>query len=466
MPTLPFLPTQLAYYDIYPKIVPVQKTVQITLHPRGAQCAPSIRAQYDLCSSVTHHPRGTFDPAKKYAIRVITMTETMEDYQCKHDKTEESPDYAFITPELVNGDLVFPVKFGVEQRYDLQLYENGEPGMRFSTYALNEDLFSCRPYRGDLHVHTCMSDGKEAPEYVAAVYRQSGFDFMAITDHHRYAPSLRAIDAYKDVPIDLSLAPGEEVHLPDNHIHIVNFGGDFSINDLCYGDKERYFAEVKEIEKTLSCPEGVDSFEYAACTWIYRQIEKGNGLGIFAHPHWIAYAYHVRDAMTEYQLKNKPFGAFELLGGQTVEENDMQLAFYHEMRAKGADIPIVGSSDSHGCINNPWPGQFNEIKTIVAAKSSRKNDIIAAIKAHHSVAVDEYKSAPQRIHGEYRMVSYAQFLLNNYFPLHDMLCFEEGLQMLRYISGEADAKDALQALHGRTQKLLDHVFADADNILD
>ena len=87
------------------------------------------------------------------------------------------------------------------------------------------------PFRGDLHMHTCRSDGKEGPATVAANYRAKGYDFTVISDHHRYYPSLEAIEAYGDL-CDLAIIPGEEVHLPFNDVHYVNFGGTFSINAL------------------------------------------------------------------------------------------------------------------------------------------------------------------------------------------------------------------------------------------
>lgn len=37
--------------------------------------------------------------------------------------------------------------------------------------------------KGALHVHTTMSDGALTPEKIIEIYRDLGFDFMAITDH-------------------------------------------------------------------------------------------------------------------------------------------------------------------------------------------------------------------------------------------------------------------------------------------
>mgnify|MGYP003319764264 FL=1 len=78
-------------------------------------------------------------------------------------------------------------------------------------------------------------------------FRKIGLDFMALTDHRKNEPSLPAIRAYDGVPIDLRIYPGEEVHPPNNPVHMVNFAGSFSVNEL-FEDKEKYQAEVDQIE--------------------------------------------------------------------------------------------------------------------------------------------------------------------------------------------------------------------------
>ena len=40
-----------------------------------------------------------------------------------------------------------------------------------------------RFYKGNLHVHSANSDGTLPPEELARVYREAGYDFLAITDH-------------------------------------------------------------------------------------------------------------------------------------------------------------------------------------------------------------------------------------------------------------------------------------------
>lgn len=38
-------------------------------------------------------------------------------------------------------------------------------------------------YRGNIHTHTTVSDGVKTPEETKAVYREMGYDFIALTDH-------------------------------------------------------------------------------------------------------------------------------------------------------------------------------------------------------------------------------------------------------------------------------------------
>lgn len=420
--------TILTCYDIYPKVIPSHEKSTLTI----AALDYSVH----------------FEDKKKYKVVVLPLCESLKG---------ESSDYTTFYLTAHSNKLLLTYSFGGEQEYYIRLLDEKDCVIvQLSVYAVDKDLYCCRPYKGDLHIHTCFSDGKESPELVAAKYRQYGFDFMAITDHHRYAPSLRAIEAYQDVSLGIKLFPGEEVHGLDNPIHIVNFGGAYSVNEMMQKDPDTYYKEVHHIESILDCPAGVNSFQYAACVWAYEHIKKGNGLSIFAHPHWIANVYHVRDDMTRYQMQNQPFDAFELIGGQSVIENNMQLAFFNDIQLRlGKHIPIVGSSDSHGVLEG---NLFDAMKTVVLAPSNAKEDLITAIKDLKSVAIEHYRGEHYKVHGSYRMVSYVIFLLENYFPLHDELCYEEGRCMLGYIRGEEDAKEMLQRLVPRTGHLMEKYF--------
>lgn len=455
--------TDLYNYDIFPKVFPENNEIALTIKPLGRHAA--------------------FAPGEAYQVDIMPMLERrmmlVEKDGCIAKRS--------VTPDA-DGCLRFCHTFQGEQEFFITVRRAAERVCTLSVYALGADLACLYPFLGDLHVHSTYSDGQQAPEIVAADYRRRGYDFTTLTDHQNYAGSLAAIRAYQNVPIDLTIVPGEEVHLPDNDIHLVHFGGNYSVNFLlksrhtaaresgidtereppdrwcAFGgadmpiqiDDEEYRRQVNALANTLDIPDTVDRFAYASSVWICREIRKAGGLSIFAHPYWIKRAYHVPLAMTELMLRTHPFDAFEVLGGERyLEQNEFQTYHYVECRARGWNFPVVGSSDSHGVYNNV---NSADAATIVFASACHKDALIEAVRQGHCVAVDLI-SAEKRLVGELRFVRYARFLLENYFPLHDELCYEEGRLMKAYICGqESNAADMLARHHGRTQALRERYF--------
>ncbi len=368
-----------------------------------------------------------------------------------------------LEPDWTDGLLRFRYAFANEQEYIL-VVENtsGLPRARtyeFRFFALEDDLFYRRPYKGDLHMHSFRSDGHEAPAYVAGACRRIGLDFMAVTDHRQYEPSLEAIRAFQGLPVDLRIYPGEEVHPPDNPVHIINFGGGFSLNQVFREDEERYRAEVQAIANGLTnFPKEVDRYIYASCVWCFNQIRAGSGLGVFCHPYWLSrHRYDISETIVSLVMERQPYDALELLGGYhlyEIESNMLQVARYHEERARGKRIPIVGVSDAHGCERD----LFGWFYTVVFSPSTDLPDLVQSIKDLYSVAIDALPENPQRAHGPFRLALYAHFLLREIFPLHDALCLEEGRQMLAFLAGDYHAKAQLGALQGRTAALYDHLW--------
>lgn len=48
------------------------------------------------------------------------------------------------------------------------------------------DMFGQKRYKVGLHIHTTNSDGKVSPEEAARIYKEAGFDAIALTDHWVY----------------------------------------------------------------------------------------------------------------------------------------------------------------------------------------------------------------------------------------------------------------------------------------
>ncbi|MDR1628690.1 MAG: hypothetical protein LBS36_00525 [Oscillospiraceae bacterium] len=457
------LSTELHYYDIYPKVIPAGKVSEITVKPLGAHVA--------------------FAPDTTYHLAVCPFDEgTPRNYPKRKNRFEYD-----VRPGE-DGCIRFSFEFFGEQQFYIRLKDDKKLDLELSVYSIFEDLVGRYPFIGDLHIHTNRSDGRQAPAIVCANYRKTGYDFFAITDHRRYYPSLEAIEAYKDVPIEFTIVPGEEIHLPCNHedgyhindVHLINFGSEYSINALIEGDhvkevggdkgrrslfgscpdkimtSEEYFALIDEHTKGLEIPDNIEPFAYASCHWIFNEIRKGNGLGVFAHPYWVSNVLQVPPEFVEFMMETQPFDAFEVLGGElNYEQNGFQTHQYYEDRIKGRHYPIVGSTDSHSSVNSD---KSHICSTIVFSPENERTALIASIKDFYSIAVDTI-SEEFRLVGEMRFARYACFLLQEFFPLHDDLCYEEGRAMKDYVCGDLGAKELLEAISGRMKTQREKYFA-------
>lgn len=424
-----------ADYFVFPSVVPANKPSTIHILPSGDHAA--------------------FEDGVPYTIELIPM----ECFNVPYCLDRFSAEYETRTAVAHNGALCFTYTFLGEQEWSVAVFPAKDPERRklFHIFAAEEDLYRRTPYRGDLHTHSNRSDGSEAPAVVAANYRKAGFDFLAITDHHRYRPSLEAIEAFRGVTTGLRLFPGEEVHVPGNYVHMVNFGGSLSVNELFEADPDKCWKEVEQLAGELTVPGDINPMEYAWRVWVVSHIRQGGGLAILAHPFWTwCDEYNMQTKLTQYLLRTGCYDAFELLGGLEDRENNLQVALYGDARAEGCKIPIVGSSDSHG--TQP-PIYFGSNCTVLLADGELdQNTLSRSILEHYSVAVGMRDWKPVRVYGTFRMVKYVQFLLEHYFPRHDELCVEEGILMLDYACGDKAAKERLAGLSSRIEAFRDRFF--------
>ncbi len=423
------------YFDVFPKIVPAHRSTRITIRP-----------MFD-------HVR--LNPNLTYQV-FIQPTEGVE-------KQTRWLDAATQTVEPQNGRIEIEYAFGSEQEYSLWLQASADdktiPIGDFRIYALDDDLFHRRPFKGDMHIHSYYSDGKESPAYVAAACRRIGLDFMAVTDHRQYTPSLEAMRVFEPLPIDLRIYPGEEVHPPQNPVHIINFGGQWSVNALFAQDE--YMAQVQALAAQLdNLPADIDRYTYASCVWCWQQIRAGGGLGVFCHPYWLTRRrYDVPQYLVTLLFDHQPYDALELIGGyhrDEIESNNLQVARYHDERADGKRIPIVGVSDAHGCERDDLFGWYY---AIVFAPSTDLPDLVQSIKELYSVAVEAVKGETAHAFGPFRLVRYAHYLMREVFPHHDKLCAQEGEHMLAWLGGDSGSAEVLRLYQGRVAALYDHLWA-------
>ncbi|MCR5522948.1 MAG: hypothetical protein K6F64_04855 [Clostridia bacterium] len=435
-------------FDVFPKVLVKDKPAEINIRPTGG--------------------RKIFEPEREYTLVICGLeTGNPPDYPATGDFKE------FKIKCNNEGGFVINHTFDKEEMYFLRfLDDDGKRLKQFSVYCVDKDLEGRWPLRGDLHMHSTCSDGNQDPKVVCANYRKHGLDFMVVSDHGRYYPSIETKKFYDDVKTGLAIIPGEEVHMPSvygqrSDFHIVNFGGEYSINALTDGSHtedrgtgkesrsingecpeftplKEWEAMIKARADAMNTPADVDAIPAAVCKWIFDEIRKANGLGIFVHPTWINNVYHVPNSFVDYITENRFFDAFEVLGGENYfEHNGFQTIKYYEDKAKGIRYPIVGSTDSH----SSYPTNRNAFicSTLVFSPENERKAIIQSIRDFYSAAIDTI-SEEFRIVGENRFVRYGCFLLKNYFPLHDDLCFEEGRAMRQYATGTEEERKEAAAL--------------------
>ncbi|MBE6384227.1 MAG: PHP domain-containing protein [Lentisphaerae bacterium] len=433
------------YYDLYPKMVPADEVSVIRIRPRFAH------AEFKGTLKILHSP---------------------------YDRTrwQYEPEWS-----LEDGVLIVKAHFESEQEHCIQVVETLENGKErkfdFRVFSLYPDLYALRPFKGDIHLHSIGSDGSEDGRYVAARYREAGFDFMALTDHRLYEPSLEVMAYWKEVNPDFKLFPGEEVHSPENPVHIVNFGGKGSVNAIYRADEEKYRKEVAEIIETFPDKEpDRNYFVPAAAEWVFKRIQEKEGLAVFCHPYWnVPAGNYVAEWINDFILERRKFDAYEIIGGfdsWQYHSNNLQVVRYYEEMSKGNHFPVVGVSDSHGTDAFPFDANragrntndssdaalFDWYYTIVFAENCELSSLIGNIKKFNSLGVCAPAGERAELFGSFRHVRYGHFLLREYFPQLRSLCAVEGQLMQQYLAGEKETLTALKALMGKTSAYRERCF--------
>lgn len=378
------------------------------------------------------------------AIRIIPMEKhtVLHTPQCRiNEERRYSP------VELKScGDGLYSAEydFTVEQEYNVRIYYDDQLIAYGRLYALQEDLAALKPLKGDTHLHTCRSDGKGTPFEVSCDYRAAGYDFIAITDHHKFAPSLEAQAEVKELTDQFCVFRGEEVHNKSmGYFHIVNFNGKSSVNDIIETDDEYVDGEVQKILDTHDFAGISDRRNIAYRMFVADHIHKAGGLAIMAHPFWNTYGeYNMQTEEFVHHWQHGHFDALEVIAGcdSVGHGNNLQELLRCDMIAEGYRIPVVGASDAHSTqpiLPNGASSRFNEQFTLVFAKDFE--EIPAAIKAERSVAIDRRDDTNFRAIGQFRYAKYARFLMGNYYPPYAALC-EEHAKALSEKDAEQIAK--------------------------
>ena len=352
-------------------------------------------------------------------VKVVVAVQSMEKYNIPHSKKYRiDEDKRIISEEITvkNGEAKFSFTPFGEQRHRVYI-DTGARKAAFEIYSLKEDLYKLTPFKGDTHLHTTESDGLFTPTETVSAYYESGFDYMAITDHHKYAGSAKMAATIDKIAEYFKVYPGEEVHNRGmGYFHIINFGASASVNEIINADPDGVFENIAknaaEIKKQYALPDCIDEKEFAFRLWVSQKIREFGGLSVLCHPYWDAYGeYNMQTPMLEFLLEKGIFDAFEVVDDDDHTGNgvNLQTAMYNEMRANGIKVPIIGASDCHSVVSDIFD------KFFTYAFCENVSGVKQAVKDLKTVAVERIGNE-YRVYGPFRLVKYAMFLCDNLEP--------------------------------------------------
>ena len=204
------------------------------------------------------------------------------------------------------------------------------------------DILGKKRYKINLHTHTTVSDGRRSPEEAAEIYKNAGYDAIALTDHWIFSPECEIGG--------LKILSGVEYNLPDENtrdglFHVVAVG----------------MSHNPEIPNNNSITEQdlIDS------------IHSAGGLAILAHPAWSLNT-------PEQILKFHGFDATEIYN--SVSEAHMSRRpdsslIVDMLGARGCLMPLLAVDDAHYYDGDACRGFI-----MLEAESLEQNDVVSAIR--------------------------------------------------------------------------------------
>ena len=216
-------------------------------------------------------------------------------------------------------------------------------GDRLQLFKENKPFF-----KGNLHCHTTLSDGVLSPEKVTALYRDMGYDFLAITDHRKLSPPTHTEDGLlllTGVELDYTLS-GEVLHL------------------LGIGMRPEYADALPNFRR--SPQHAIDD------------IRTHGGMAIVAHPAWSLNTLATLSSLqgvTAAEIYNS-ISTFPWNGDRADSSGILDVCLAHQ-----TPFRFVASDDSHF-----YNGEAGRSYTMVQADELNDQAILAALAAGRSYA--------------------------------------------------------------------------------
>ncbi len=173
-------------------------------------------------------------------------------------------------------------------------------------------------FKGNLHTHTTVSDGRSTPEDTLKLYSDAGYDFIALTDHYKYG------NGGGDPTTGILVVPGCEYHtgtrVSDGVYHIVSV----------FADSE------PDIHRANSDP-------LPPVQTIIDKIKDANGIAILAHPAW---SLDDPDRVLKFERLDA-CEIYNTVSGKPWNLRPYSGLFVDAIYAQGSHIGLVAADDAH-----------------------------------------------------------------------------------------------------------------------
>ena len=208
--------------------------------------------------------------------------------------------------------------------------------------------------KGNLHSHSCFSDGELTPEAMKEAYRHHGYDFLAVTDHDFYTDT-RGLSDEKFTMIQGFELWANASNDKDIHIHFL-------------------WDEIAGIDGSckLSLParNGVEARKFC------DSMRAKGAYVMVNHPHW--------SMLTSPEVKDEnPYHAVEIMNYATewLENTGDGSVFWSELLLRGLRLWGGGSDDNHNefPLDSLYCDSFGGF-TVVKARNRSPRAIIEALK--------------------------------------------------------------------------------------
>lgn len=322
--------------------------------------------------------------------------------------------------------------------------------------TLDAETFKLRPYKGNLHQHSNVSDGKYDPQEHVAYARIAGFDFVGLSDHGKYEQNPVISKAAADSQSGLTVYPAEELHTPGNVLHGLSIG---ATKGYSYrGNRTpQWMKEVRPIwdeinKKHPSVPKS-ETLPWAESLLLAKRAKADGALLVYCHPSWKPrYFYFINStrAMTDYLIRSGVFDVVEVINGsmfhKSGRENLETLARFHELCIElGKKIPVMSSSDSHFVSGPGYPRNYNVIFAPDCTFPSFKAAFLEG-RAVASYDLDVKNSSPMNL-GAFSFVCYANFLDEiGFWKKQYEYGKQQGELILKYLKGDKTVLEKIKQL--------------------